>query len=74
MSLILLIHNYFKSDFVLMDILFGKHLRLLVIIISEYSYFHMQQNTNALKPLIILMIVIDGRHYFLLLLLIFICY
>ena len=72
----LLINNYFKSDFVLIDFLFRKHVRLLVIIISEYSYFHMQQNTNALriKPLIILMIVVNGRRYFLLLLLIFICY
>ena len=45
----LLINNYFKSDFVLIDFLFRKHVRLLVIIISEYSYFHMQQNTNALR-------------------------
>ena len=69
-------NNYFKSDFVLIDFLFRKHLGVLVIIIYEYSYFHMQQNTNALriKHLIILMIVIDGRRYFLLLLLIFICY
>ena len=45
----LLINNYFKNDFVLIDFLFRKHVRLLVIIISEYSYFHMQQNTNALR-------------------------
>ena len=69
-------NNYFKSDFVLIDFLFRKHLGILVIIIYEYSYFHMQQNTNALriKPLIILMIVIYGQRYFLLFLLISICY